>query len=129
MIKKLTHFSLFVMDQDKALDFYVNKLGFKLHTDATMPDGFRWLTVNAPEQSDLELALLPAVTEGERNLVGNQAAEKPLFYLSTDDCDATYQELRRHSIEVIQEPIDRPWGREALFGDLYGNVFGICKHK
>lgn len=129
MIKKLTHFTLFVMDQDKAMDFYVNKLGFKVHTDATMDDGFRWLTINAPEQPEVELALIPATTEEERNLVGNQSAEQPLFYVSTDDCDKTYQEFRRHSVEVLQEPVERPWGKAALFVDLYGNIFGICQMK
>ena len=45
MITKLSHVSLFVLDQDKAYDFYVNKLGFKVHTDAKMDNGYRWLTI------------------------------------------------------------------------------------
>jgi len=60
MITKLSHTSLFVSDQDKAYDFYVNKLGFKVHTDAKMENGFRWLTVTAPEQPELEIVLFPA---------------------------------------------------------------------
>jgi catechol 2,3-dioxygenase-like lactoylglutathione lyase family enzyme len=58
MITKVSHASLFVSDQNKAYDFYVNKLGFKVHTDVNMENGFRWLTVTAPDQPELEIALL-----------------------------------------------------------------------
>ena len=57
MITKMSHTSIFVSDQEKAFDFYVNKLGFKVNTDVTMDNGFRWLTLNAPEQPDLEIVL------------------------------------------------------------------------
>jgi catechol 2,3-dioxygenase-like lactoylglutathione lyase family enzyme len=60
MITKLSHTSFFVTDQDKAFDFYVNKLGFKVNTDVKMENGFRWLTVNPPDQPDLEIILFPA---------------------------------------------------------------------
>ena len=63
MITKLSHTSLCVLDQDKAYDFYVNKLGFKVHTDATMDNGFRWLTVTAPDAPDHEIVLFPATSE------------------------------------------------------------------
>jgi catechol 2,3-dioxygenase-like lactoylglutathione lyase family enzyme len=59
MVTKLSHTSIFVTDQDKAFDFYVNKLGFKVHTDVKMENGFRWLTLNASDQPDLEIILFP----------------------------------------------------------------------
>jgi len=58
MITKISHTSIFVSSQHKAYDFYVNKLGFKVKTDATIPNGFRWLTVTPPEQPDLEVVLM-----------------------------------------------------------------------
>jgi len=64
MITKISHASLFVSDQAKAYDFYVNKLGFNVHTDVTMENGFRWLTVTPPEQPDLEVSLLTPLAEG-----------------------------------------------------------------
>jgi len=64
MITKLSHTSFFVLDQDKAYEFYVNKLGFKVHTDVKMDNGFRWLTVTAPDQPDLEIVLFPATNNG-----------------------------------------------------------------
>ena len=63
MVTKLSHTSIYVNDQDKAYDFYVNKLGFKVNTDAKMENGFRWLTVNPPEQPDLEVVLFPATSD------------------------------------------------------------------
>ncbi|WP_256337314.1 VOC family protein [Mucilaginibacter sp. P25] len=63
MITKLNHVSVFVLDQDSAYDFYVNKLGFTVNTDAAMGPGMRWLTVCAPGQPELEISLM-AVTEG-----------------------------------------------------------------
>src|SRR5258708_23414883 len=63
MINKLNHVSIFVLNQESAYDFYVNKLGFKVHTDAPMGPGVRWLTVCSPEQPDLEISLM-AITEG-----------------------------------------------------------------
>ncbi len=59
MITRLSHTSLYVLDQNKAYDFYVNKLGFKVHTDATMDNGYRWLTVTTPEQPEFEIVLMP----------------------------------------------------------------------
>lgn len=58
MITKMSHTSLFVTDQQKAYDFYVTTLGFKVNTDVTMDNGFRWLTLTPPDQPDLEIAIL-----------------------------------------------------------------------
>ena len=59
MIQRLSVVTIWVLNQDEAYDFYVNKLGFKVNTDAKMDNGFRWLTVNPPGQPDLEIALMP----------------------------------------------------------------------
>src|SRR5687767_6732688 len=63
MITRLSHYSIYVLDQDQAYDFYVNKLGFEVVTDATMDNGFRWLTVRPKDQKDTEIVLMP-VKEG-----------------------------------------------------------------
>src|SRR4030095_15868228 len=101
MISKMSHVSIFVLDQDSAYDFYVNKLGFKVHTDAPMGPGMRWLTVTPPEQPELELPLM-AIQEGMmfnkeaadqmRNLV-----KKGTFGFGVFECKdiyATYEELK-----------------------------------
>src|SRR6186713_951926 len=63
MVTKFSHTTLFVLDQDKAYNFYVNILGFKVNTDATMESGYRWLTLNPPQQPDLEVVLMPVLHE------------------------------------------------------------------
>ena len=118
MITKLTHTSFFVNDQDKAYDFYVNKLGFKVHTDATMDNGFRWLTVTPPEQPDLEVILFPATSavneldEEARNAL-KVLLDKGVMgagVLYTPDCRATYEELKAKCVKFKSEPKEQFYG-------------------
>src|SRR5215472_18801608 len=99
MVTKLSHASLFVTDQDKAYAFYVNKLGFKVNTDVTMENGFRWLTLTPPDQPDLEIPLLAPlhngmgyseeITNAFRTLLENNALGAGVLH--TPDCRATYE--------------------------------------
>lgn len=129
MINKVTHISLFVHDQDEALVFYTEKLGFQLHTDAVFNENFRWLTISLPQQKDVEIALMPAMTDEARAVVGKQAPDVPFLALETDDCRATYQELKKRGVKFIQEPNEAPWGIQALFVDLYGNIIHLNQSK
>ena len=107
MITKLSHVSVFVLNQNNAYDFYVNKLGFKVHTDAPMGEGMRWLTVCPPEQSNLEITLLP-ITEGmmfDKDSVKQMRAlvEKGTFGFGVFECHdllATYEELKRKALNL-----------------------------
>jgi predicted enzyme related to lactoylglutathione lyase len=126
MIAKVTHVSIFVPDQDEALKFYRDTLGFKVHTDLTM-ENFRWLTLNAQEQPDFEIALLPAEDAEEKALIGKQAAKKPLLCFSTKNCRETYQKLKAKGVKFLGEPTDKPWGVEVLFSDPYGNIFDLVE--
>src|SRR5882672_4743857 len=106
MINKLSHVSVYVLDQDSAYEFYINKLGFKVHTDAPMGPGMRWITVCPPDQPDLEITLM-AITEG--NLFNNDSAEqmrelvrKGTFGFGVFECNdlfATYEELKSKGVE------------------------------
>ncbi|WP_374950214.1 VOC family protein [Mucilaginibacter sp.] len=132
MITKLNHVSIFVLDQDSAFDFYVNKLGFKVHTDATMGPGMRWLTVCPPEQPDLEITLM-AITEGM--MFKGDAAEqmralvsKGTFGFGVFECkdlQATYEELQAKGVEFTKPPTKEFYGFEALFKDDSGNWFSL----
>src|SRR6476620_10981548 len=118
MITKLSHTSIYVNDQDKAYDFYVNKLGFKVNTDAKMDNGFRWLTVNPPEQPDLEVVLFPATSEVNGFDPEVRDALKLLLekgvmgagVLSTPDCRATYEELKAKGVQFKSEPKEQFYG-------------------
>src|SRR5262245_53107902 len=107
MIKKMSHITLYVLDQNKAYDIYVNKLGCKVHTDMTMDDGFRWLTVSPPDQPDLEIVLSepkPAVFGEEqakviRTLLEQNALGSGVW--EADDCHKSYEELKAKGIEFL----------------------------
>ena len=136
MITKMSHTSLFVLDQDKAFDFYVNKLGFKVNTDAKMDSGFRWLTVNAPDQPDLEIVLFPVdSTNGfdeEVNAALKLLLEKGVMgagALYTADCRATYEELKTKGVIFKSEPKEQFYGIEAVITDGCGNWFSMTQPK
>jgi catechol 2,3-dioxygenase-like lactoylglutathione lyase family enzyme len=137
MITKLSHTSLFVSDQNKAYDFYVNKLGFKVHTDATMNNGFRWLTVTAPEAPDHEIVLFPALSEANGLDKDVRDALKLLLdkgamgagVLETNDCRATYAELKAKGVHFKSEPKEQFYGIECIVTDGCGNWFSMTQHK
>src|SRR5437016_14395985 len=115
MFNTLLISSIYVLDQDKALDFYVGKLGLEVNTDQDL--GFmRWLTVNVPgdtRQILLETPGAPALdgktAEQVRELVTKGATGGTLFF-TTDDCWKTYEELRAKGFEFIEGPTERPSG-------------------
>ena len=130
MLKQLTHVNVWVNDQDEALDFYTNKLGLELRMDVTAPEmgGFRWLSVGLPGQEDVALALLrvpgPPVFDDEtkaklEELVAKGAAGGIFF--STDDCQATFEDLKGRGVEFVQEPTEQFYGIDAGFRDPSGN--------
>ena len=137
MVTKLSHTSFFVNDQDKAYDFYVNKLGFKVNTDATMENGFRWLTVTPPEQPDLEIVLFPATGAGNGFDEDVKKALKLLLdkgvmgagVLHTPDVRATYQELKAKGVEFKSEPKEQFYGIECIVTDGCGNWFSMTQPK
>lgn len=132
MITKMNHVSIFVLDQDSAFEFYVNKLGFKVHTDASMGPGMRWLTVCPPEQPELEISLM-AIAEGM--MFKGEAARQMRMLVSQgtfgfgvfecNDLMATYEELKAKGVEFKKEPTKEFYGFEALFKDDSGNWFSL----
>lgn len=139
MITRLTHNSVYVLDQDSAKEFYIDKLGFELRNDLVMGDGFdgagkgfRWLTVSPPGQPDVEFILAdarmghsPENAEEVRALVAKGAMG--LGVLGTDDCHKTYRELSERGVVFLSEPAERPYGIEATFRDDSGNVFSLTQ--
>jgi catechol 2,3-dioxygenase-like lactoylglutathione lyase family enzyme len=135
MITRLSHYSIYVLDQDQAYDFYVNKLGFEVVTDATMDNGFRWLTVRPKEQQNTEIVLMPVragqmfdeqTAEQMRDLIRKGKLGSGVF--ETNDCRATYAELKAKGVEFMSEPKEQFYGVEALFKDNSGNWFSLTEH-
>jgi catechol 2,3-dioxygenase-like lactoylglutathione lyase family enzyme len=134
MIQRLSHTTIYVLDQDAAYDFYVNKLGFEVRTDAPMGNGFRWLTVGPKGQPDLEIALMPTApgpmfdqetSDMLRKLIQKGAIGAGV--LETADIQRTYEELKGRGVEFSQPPTERFYGIEALFKDNSGNWFSLSQ--
>lgn len=117
---------VYVRDQDEALAFYVDKLGFRVHTDARNGD-YRWLTVQHPDQSSFQLGLFTpgppvhdAATAQALCAIIAKGAMPPLV-LVVDDCRAAYDRMRAQGVEFTQEPVDRYGTVDAGFRDPSGN--------
>jgi catechol 2,3-dioxygenase-like lactoylglutathione lyase family enzyme len=138
MLKQLTHTQVWVNDQDEALAFYTEKLGMELREDVTVPEmgNFRWLTVGVPGQPDVAITLMavpgpPVFDEDTRDKIKTLLAKGAgggLFF-STDDCQASYEELKKRGVEFAQEPTDQPYGLDAGFRDPSGNHFRLTERR
>ena len=123
---KISHSFITVDDQEKALAFYRDALGLVVNTDAPLGP-YRWLTVSAPGNPSMEIVLAtpdmghgPDDTESLRRLLAKGALNGVLF--TTDNCDAFFERVRATGAEVLQEPIDQPYGvRDCAFRDPAGN--------
>ncbi|PLK43903.1 MULTISPECIES: VOC family protein [Emticicia] len=134
MISRISHVSIYVLNQDSAYDFYVNKLGFNVATDAPMGPGMRWLTVTPPDQPDVEITLMSVSAgmvfdeesaEQMRNLV-----KKGTFGFGVFECKdiyATFEELKAKGVEFTKAPTEEFYGIEALFKDDSGNWFSLSQ--
>ena len=133
---KLAHAQLWVHDQDEALAFYTDKLGMEVRADVTLPEmgDFRWLTVGPPGQEDVSITLMaipgPPVMDAEtaeqvRNLMSKGFAGT--VFLTTDDINASYEELRSRGVEFTETPEERPYGIDSGFRDPSGNSFRLTQ--
>jgi len=117
---------IYVRDQDEALQFYTDKLGFEVHTDVRNGD-YRWLTVRLPDQPTFQLGLFKAqapVVDDSTAQSLNEAVAKgamPRLVLVVDDCRATYEDMRGRGVEFTQEPTERYGNVDASFRDPSGN--------
>lgn len=133
MFTQIAIHAVLVLDQDEALDFYVNKLGFEVSNDVDM--GFmRWLTVALPADPERHILLEtpgpPSHSEETatqvRDLV-TKGALGAVAILNTDDCQSTYETLRSRGVEFTQEPAKQPYGIDCALRDPFGNHIRITQ--
>ena len=133
---KIANAQLWVHDQDEALAFYTEKLGFEVRTDATLPElgDFRWLTVSPAGQPNVAIVLMaipgpPVMDEEVANQVRSLMAVgfAGTVFLTTEDCQASYEELKARGVEFTEEPEERPYGIDAGFRDPSGNSFRLTQ--
>jgi catechol 2,3-dioxygenase-like lactoylglutathione lyase family enzyme len=138
MLKQLTNTQVWVHDQDEALAFYTEKLGLEVREDVTVPEmgNFRWLSVGVPGQPDVSITLMavpgpPVFDEETRKQIlalVSKGAATGLFF-SSDDVQATYEDLKGRGVEFQQEPTEQPYGIDAGFRDPSGNSMRVAQLK
>jgi catechol 2,3-dioxygenase-like lactoylglutathione lyase family enzyme len=135
MLNQLANVQVWVNDQDEALAFYTDKLGFEVREDVTVPElgNFRWLSVGVPGQ-DVAIVLMavpgaPVFDDETRQQILDllaKGASGGLFF-TTEDCRASYEELAARGVEFTQEPTEQPYGVDAGFRDPSGNQFRMVQ--
>ena len=133
---KISTAQLWVHDQDEALAFYTDKLGFEVRSDVTLPEmgNFRWLTVGPPDQEDVAIVLMaipgqPVMDDDTAAQVRELMAKgfAGTVFLTTDDVRGDYEELAARGVEFTEEPESRPYGIDAGFRDPSGNRFRLTQ--
>ena len=133
---KIATAQVWVHDQDEALAFYTQKLGMEVRADVTLPEmgDFRWLTVGPAGQEDVAITLMPIpgppvfdaeTAEQIRSLMSKGAGAT--VFLETDDCRASYEELKARGVEFVEEPEERPYGIDCGFRDPSGNSIRLTQ--
>jgi predicted enzyme related to lactoylglutathione lyase len=133
---KIANAQLWVHDQNEALPFYTEKLGMEVRSDVTLAEmgNFRWLTVGPPGQPDVSIVLMaipgppvmdPATAEQVKDLMGKGFAGT--VFLTTEDCQASYEELKARGVEFVEKPEERPYGIDSSFRDPSGNHFRLTQ--
>ncbi|MGZ4383258.1 MAG: VOC family protein [Gaiellaceae bacterium] len=132
----LANTQLWVHDQDAALAFYTEKLGWEVRADVTVAEmgNFRWLTVGPPSQPEIAVVLMaipgPPVMDAQtgeqvRSLMAKGFAGT--VFLTTDDVHASYEELRARGVDFVEQPEERPYGIDSSFRDPSGNHFRLTQ--
>jgi catechol 2,3-dioxygenase-like lactoylglutathione lyase family enzyme len=133
---KISTAQMWVHDQDEALAFYTQKLGMEVRVDVTVAElgGFRWLTVGPAGQPEMSIVLMavpgpPLIDDATaaqlRDLIGKGLAGT--IFLTTEDCRASYEDLRARGVEFTEAPEPRPYGIDAAFRDPSGNNFRLTQ--
>jgi uncharacterized glyoxalase superfamily protein PhnB len=122
--------TIVVDDYDRAIKHYVQDLGFALIDDLKQGDK-RWVVVGPPgterERHTTHLLLAEAVTDEERERIGDQTGGRVSFFLHTDDFDMDHMALTQRGVEFEEAPRDEPYGRVAVFRDLFGNRWDLIE--
>ncbi|MGH9249206.1 MAG: VOC family protein [Acidimicrobiales bacterium] len=132
---RIANAQLWVHDQDEALAFYIEKVGMEVRADVTLPEmDFRWLTVGPVGQPDVSIVLMavpgpPLMDEETTEQVRTLTAKgfTSTVFLTTDDCQATYEDLVARGVEFTDTPEKRPYGIDAGFRDVSGNSLRLTQ--
>jgi catechol 2,3-dioxygenase-like lactoylglutathione lyase family enzyme len=129
MQQQIAQIALVVKDYDEAIAFYCKKLHFTLVEDTRLSETKRWVLVSPPGSSGTKLLLAQAANEEQLSRVGNQTGGRVFLFLYTDDFDRDFKHLQDNDIRIIRGPVEEPYGKVAVFADLYGNLWDLIQPK
>jgi catechol 2,3-dioxygenase-like lactoylglutathione lyase family enzyme len=130
MKQSIIHVALVVRDYDEAIEFYCQKLRFRLVEDTYQPEqDKRWVVVAPPGSDGTQLLLARASTPEQNTFIGNQTGGRVFLFLRTDDFWRDYRDMLAAGVRFVSEPKDAPYGTVAVFHDLYGNLWDLVELK
>jgi catechol 2,3-dioxygenase-like lactoylglutathione lyase family enzyme len=127
--QSLAHITILVDDYDKAIQFYTEKLHFKLIEDSHLSDNKRWVLVKPEGKGDCCLLLARAANDNQLNHVGNQTGGRVFLFLFTDDFERDYKNLLNNNIQIEREPREESYGKVLVFRDIFGNLWDLIQPK
>ncbi|WP_339629840.1 VOC family protein [uncultured Maribacter sp.] len=127
MNQRIAHISLVVKDYDEAIQFYIEKLNFQLLEDTRIDDHKRWVVVAPPGAKECCLLLAKAANDQQLKSVGNQTGGRVFLFLFTDDFQRDYIRMLEQGISFVRPPKEEPYGKVAVFEDLYGNMWDLLE--
>lgn len=127
MNQHIAHFALLVQDYDEAIDFYTQKLDFKLIEDTIIDEKKRWVMVAPPGAKECCILLARAANDNQKSCIGNQTGGRVGFFLFTDDFDRDYTKMIDRSVSFVRPPTEYDYGKVAVFEDLYGNLWDLIE--
>jgi catechol 2,3-dioxygenase-like lactoylglutathione lyase family enzyme len=129
MNQKLVHISILVDDYDDAIEFYTHKLNFDLVANEKLTETKRWVLVKPKGQGECSILLAKADGPNQKTFIGNQTGGRVFLFMTTDNFERDFMNLKRHNIKIVREPSDEPYGRVTVFEDLYGNKWDLIEPK
>jgi catechol 2,3-dioxygenase-like lactoylglutathione lyase family enzyme len=129
MNQHIAHIALVVNNYDEAIQFYTRKLNFVLLEDTRLSETKRWVMIKPTGEGNCCLLLAQAATEEQKSRVGNQTGGRVFLFLYTDDFWRDYNNMQQQQINFLRPPVNEPYGTDAVFEDLYGNLWDLIEPK
>ncbi|MGB6152139.1 MAG: VOC family protein [Pricia sp.] len=127
MNQRIAHIALVVKDYDDAIQFYTEKLGFEILEDTKIDELKRWVVIAPTGAKECGLLLAKAANKQQLESVGNQSGGRVFLFLFTDDFWRDYNRMLEKGISFVRPPKEQPYGKVAVFEDLYGNMWDLLE--
>lgn len=127
MNQRIAQLALVVKDYDEAIAFYTNLLGFELLEDTPLSETKRWVVIKPKGEGGCSLLLAKAANEAQQKAVGNQTGGRVFLFLHTDGIERDLLNFKANGVRIVRELSQEPYGRVAVFEDLYGNLWDLIE--